>query len=620
MKFIEAAEPHKHWPGPTLLLAGPGTGKTHSLGLRIKWLVEEKDVNPKTITVITFTTEAARNMRLRLSDEDKPDVYMPKEKQPEIISTMHSLGHQIIRRGLETIGLHDDFKVVSSDELRSVIFGDAAQLMGYDRTIGDHAKMAKMKAEAMPERSPNARICQAYSSIFGACNAIDHDDQIRLACEILQKNADLLAEYQAKAGHLLVDEYQDINADQFELIRLLSEGSREGLYVVGDDDQSIYRFRGGSPEYIRNFSKHFGKDASVLILPQCRRCPPNILKGALDVVKAKPFNPGRLDKPDPVALKADQAPVIIYDIPSDIQEALLIAQICTEILPAHSVLILVPTMRFTELIANALRKRRIQYDCRPSIDEDGLSQVSRMFDFLADPANSLALRHCIHFLCENGILGIPGRRVRSKAKTDQRETSLRAISSLWERVFENGESFLEALQGRVADNPALSLLHGHVSSLQQAYGSETHVFLEALGRILKPWGGPDRLAAEIRSWKDEITGRAGTGEGVAKILTMRMAKGLEADHVFVIGLEEGVFPNLSWSGDEIGEAARLFYVSMTRSKTGLHISHVRKRAANVTFLPESFKLRPSRFLQAIPKECSKITYIQSDAQRKGRRK
>lgn len=206
MKFAQAEEPYKHWPGPTLLLAGPGTGKTHSLGLRIKWLVEERNVDPKTITVITFTTEAARNMRLRLSDEDKPDVYMPKEEQPEIISTMHSLGHQVVRRGLETIGLREDFRVVSSDELRNVIFGDAAQLMGYARAIGDQAKRAKMKAEAMPQGSPNARVCDAYSCILSACNSIDHDDQIRLACEILRKDADLLAQYQEKARHLLVDE------------------------------------------------------------------------------------------------------------------------------------------------------------------------------------------------------------------------------------------------------------------------------------------------------------------------------------------------------------------------------------------------------------------------------
>ncbi len=619
MGIVQLEEPHTHWPGPTLLLAGPGTGKTHSLGLRIKWLVEVMEVNPKSITVITFTTEAARNMRLRLSDEDKPDVYMPKEKHPGTISTIHSLGHQIIRRGLGTVGLREDFKVVSSDELRSVIFGDSAQLVGYERAIGGYAKVAKMKAEAMPEESPNARVCHVYSSILSACNAIDHDDQIRLACEVMRNTADLLAEYQVKARHLLVDEYQDINADQFEFIKLLTDGSREGLYVVGDDDQSIYGFRGGSPEYIRNFGKHFGEDASVVVLPNSRRCPPSVLKAALGVVKANPFNSGRLDKPDPIAVKTDQAPIYIYDIPSDGQEAALIAQICTEILPAHTVLILVPTMRFTEPIAKALRMRRIQYDCRPSIDEDGLSRVIRLFDFLVDPANSLALRNCIHFLCENEVLGIPGRRVRSQAKVDQREDSLRAISSLWNRVLQNGESLLEALQAQAEDNPILGLLQSHISFLQQAYGSEMQVFLETLGRILKPWERPDGLAAEIRSWMEEIVGRAGVGDGSAKILTMRMAKGLEADHVFVIGLEEGVFPSPKWSDDEMAEAARLFYVSMTRAKGRLHLSHVRKRAASVTFLPESYRLKPSRFLEGIPKDCSKVTYIQSSAQRKGRR-
>ena len=607
MRFDQVEEPHKHSPGPTLLLAGPGSGKTHSLGLRIKWLVEEMMVDPKAITVITFTTEAARNLRLRLSDERETDVYMPKGKQPGIVCTMHSLGHQIIRRGPETIGLSEDFRVVSSDELRTAIFGDAAQLSGYGRKLGSEAKAAKMKAEPMPVESSNAQICGAYSSILRACNAIDHDDQIHLACEILRENPALLVEYQEKASHLLVDEYQDINPDQFKLIRLISEKSRDGLYVVGDDDQSIYGFRGGSPEFIRHFDEHFGEDASVLTLPYCRRCPKSVLNGALGV--AKTFNADRLNKPDLAPLNTDKAPIVIYDLPSDEREASLIAQICTKVLPAHDVLILVPTTKFAEPIKRALKKRRIHYDSRSSIDDEGLAKVSRLFDFLADPQDSLALRQCIHVLCENGAIGIPGPGAKKREKIDERENALKVISTLWERVLNDQQTLLESLQNGSAMHPALGALRDHVVTLQEAYGSDIDVFLQAIGRIMKPWKKPDELAMEIRSWMGEITARSGGGEGVARVLTMRMAKGLEADHVFIVGLEEDVFPNLRWSGDALLESARLFYVSMTRARTQLYICHVRKRDASITFLPASYGLKPSRFLGAIPKDCLQVRYI-----------
>lgn len=416
MKFIEAAEPHKHWPGPTLVLAGPGTGKTHSLGLRIKWLVEEKDVNPKTITVITFTTEAARNMRLRLSDEGKKDVYMPKEQQPGTIRTMHSLGHEIIRRSLDAVGLKEDFRVVESDDLREALFGDAAQLLDCDRALGKKARDARMKAETMPPESPEARVCEQYSRILRACNAIDYDDQIGLAFKLLQENEELLQEYQERATHLLVDEYQDINRDQFVLIRLLSAKSLEGLYVVGDDDQSIYGFRGGSPAFIRSFRKDLRENASVPSLPGCRRCPPKVLAGALGV--AKKYNDGRLSKPDPSALKTDEAPILLYDIPSDEREAGIIAGICRDALPKGEVLILIPTGKFAEPIKRVLRRSRIQYECRSVIDDEGLTQLGRAFDFLSSPDDSLPLRECIRWLCENGSLSIPGRRARKAEKKE----------------------------------------------------------------------------------------------------------------------------------------------------------------------------------------------------------
>lgn len=611
MKILQVADPHKHNPGPTLLLAGPGSGKTHSLALRIKWLVEDQKVDPQTITVITFTTEAARNMRLRLSDEGKADVYMPKDQQPGTIRTMHSLGHEIIQGSLDAVGLKEDFRVVESGDLRKALFGDAAQLLDYDRDLGKKVRDARMKAETMPAESPEARVSEEYSRILRACNAIDYDDQIGLACMLLQVNEELLQEYQERATHLLVDEYQDINHDQFTLIRLLSAKSPAGLYVVGDDDQSIYRFRGGSPAFIRSFKKDFGESASVLSLPGCRRCPPKVLAGALGV--AKKYNDGRLGKPDPSALKTDEAPILLYNIPSDEREARIIAGICREVLPKGEVLILIPTGQFAEPIKRALRRSRIQYESRSAIDDEGLTQLGRAFDFLSSPDDSLALRECIRWLCENGSLSIPGRRARKAEKKELREAGLKAISSLWRAVCQDEICLAQALRQNSAEHPVLGELHGHIVTLQKAHEAGIDSFLEAVGKVLKPWGDPGELAREIKSYIEEMAGRRSAGEGIVRILTMRMAKGLEADHVIIVGLEDEVLPGQKVTGEELAERARLLYVSMTRAKVRLHLMHARKRSASVTFLPESYALKRSHFLDGIPKNCVEVRYVKGGA-------
>ena len=619
MKIVQVEEPHKHWPGPTLLLAGPGSGKTHSLALRIKWLVEEKNVDPQKIIILTFTTEAARNMRLRLSDEGKKAVYMPKEQQPGTIRTMHSLGHEIIRRSLDAVGLREDFRVVESDDLREALFGDAAQLLDYDRGMGKKARECRMKAETMPERSTEARVCEEYSRILRACNAIDYDDQIGLACKILKGNEELLQDYQGQASHLLVDEYQDINRDQFTLIRLLSSKSPEGLYVVGDDDQSIYRFRGGSPAFIKGFKEDFSERATILSLPSCRRCPPKVLAGALGVVKR--YNDGRLSKPDPSATKTDGASILLHDIPSDDREARIIAGVCREVLPKGEVLILLPTGKFAEPIKRALRKSRIRYESRSALEDEGLTQLGRAFDFLASPDDSLTLRECIRALCENGSLSIPSRLARKKEKKELREAGLKTISSLWGVVCQDKISLVEALRqsSMRTKDPLLKELREHIETLQKAYETGIDSFLEAVGKVLKPWGKPDELAREVKSYIEEMTGRRSLGEGIVRIMTMRMAKGLEADHVFVVGLEDEVLPGRGVSGEELAEKARLFYVSMTRAKTHLHLTHARKRSASVTFLPDSYALKRSRFLDGIPKDCLEVKYMQSEAKKSIRR-
>jgi DNA helicase II / ATP-dependent DNA helicase PcrA len=339
LTVVSTDEAAKYEPGPALLLAGPGTGKTECLAYRLKWLIEEKSQSPSGVTVITFTAEAARNMRERISRIDRPQVYIPPAQQPERISTMHSYGLSILRRRLAAAGFSTDPNVLTETSLRRLIFEDAAQLLGHERSIGKQA-MDKRQQGTLATASVDERaVVTKYREILRATGYIDFDDQIILACEILETDSTLLEEVQAECSHLMVDEYQDINAEQDRFIKLLTGNSRAGLFVVGDDDQSIYSFRGGSPDYMRSFESDYS--GTVLRIAKCRRCPRKVMLAALDVVEQ--HNTGRLPKPDPEFEESEDGEVVKHSTPSEDDEANLIANKILACKLGSSVLILVPS-------------------------------------------------------------------------------------------------------------------------------------------------------------------------------------------------------------------------------------------------------------------------------------
>jgi ATP-dependent DNA helicase Rep len=215
---------------PVLLLAGPGTGKTYQLAMRIKFLVDEQNVSPDEITVITFTREAAAGMREKLKDQDKPE-YIEVGKRPKNILTMHSLGMTIVNEKAGDLGMEFPIAVVTDSDLRKALMRDAALLNGLTEADAQAALNDKQTAnEACSEESKT--ILNTYNSILRACNALDFDDQISLACDLLEQDQSLLDQYRSETRHLLVDEYQDINADQDRLIHLLVGGQEDGLFAA----------------------------------------------------------------------------------------------------------------------------------------------------------------------------------------------------------------------------------------------------------------------------------------------------------------------------------------------------------------------------------------------------
>ncbi|PIU53161.1 MAG: hypothetical protein COS90_07700, partial [Deltaproteobacteria bacterium CG07_land_8_20_14_0_80_60_11] len=283
-----------HFAAPTLVLAGPGAGKTYLLADRVTRLLRS-GVDKDNITVITFGKDANRHMREELINP-KGKFKIPSDSLPHV-STMHSLGLSIVQEKTRFVRLKKtDLKVQNEEEVKRLLFRDAALILGYTEAQGSIASKCKSCGDC--SESPGAEyceICAKYREIMSKGNYIDFDDQIHFTCKILENFPDILYKYQSKADHLLVDEYQDINATQFKLIELLSRRSRNGLFAVGDDAQSIYGFRGGDPKFILRFEHDF-PGAEVATLASSRRCHENIMEASFKVLEK--YYPDWTGRPD----------------------------------------------------------------------------------------------------------------------------------------------------------------------------------------------------------------------------------------------------------------------------------------------------------------------------------
>jgi ATP-dependent DNA helicase Rep len=604
--------------GPLLLLAGPGTGKTHQLARRIKHLVQDKQVDPKTIAVITFTAAAASSMRARISDPTQAETFVDRQHQPETICTMHSFGYRIIRQNVGLLNLSEDPSVVQFDATKAILMGDAAQLTGFERRHAKEPIACRQHGDCTPSDSRKCRICRSYCSILRACNAIDYDDQILLACSLLKGHASLAATHRATATHLLVDEYQDINAGQFQLIRTLSAGQEKGLFVVGDDDQSIYSWRGGSPQFIRGFEQHFGPAARVESLLHSRRCHRKILEGSLHVVEC--YDKGRRRKGKFTYQSPDGPPIFVHDVPSDKGEAKIVMGIIQNSLPSKKVLVLVPTRNHALLVCERLRRARIKYLAPEPLPGGGLPAVERAVSWVQNPDDNIALRECLEAALNTKESPVPSRWVRKADKIALRENALCRVSDLWKPLLEGGTSLWQNLTDSCQRDTVLAFLHTNLELLLKLFANDDLAgFLGQSSKSLEPWKHVADFAEEVGNWVSRFGSASEVGsESAVQVMTLQGAKGLEADTVCVLGLEEGTLPKDGSECDELAEQSRLFFVSMTRAKADLHLFHARTRPGAVSFQQlhkddGQHVLKPSRFLAAIPEELCERRYHRSQA-------
>lgn len=585
---------------PLLILAGPGMGKTQALAFKIKYLVKDLKVDKNEITVITFTNEAAINMRKRISSEGR--TYVEPESQPKAICTMHKLCNDIIKNSLSKLELTSSPKVLPSQYLKKILMSDCAQIVGGKREDSKKTLLCRQMGKCDKTESLKCTICSAYEDLLRKFNYIDYDDQLLLACKLLKENESILRKEQCRAKYLLVDEYQDINFAQWELIKFLSEGNTKNLFVVGDDYQSIYAFRGGDPKYIRDFKNDYEPDAEVRYLLTSYRCPPNIFKGAFCMVYK--YNRGDKNRVKNLEFKNQRDTLIkVCNFDHNNIEAAFIAEKIKELGPSYDVLILVPDVDYIPPIRNALRKRYVNFQCEFIIEKTELFIIYVLLDWLKNPSDNFNFRMIVEEIIDRGTSDIPRLqidRTGTKENREKRERALKEISNLWEKV-SKGKTLYTRLKTLGKEGLFTKLIE-IIKTLREVSQVDDDIsnFMTKMIDKLKIWRNIQNFSDELNSVVEEIQNIAVSSGGCnVRILTMKKAKGLEADSVFIVGLENNILPRITTNKLEKEENSRLLFVSMTRAKKELYLLHSRIRDRNITKVPIAGR---SEFIDAIPQK------------------
>jgi superfamily I DNA/RNA helicase len=587
----------------TLVLAGPGAGKTYLLADRVKRLLDggkDKDA----ITVLTFGKDASQHMRKALVDPE--GVFKVESKRVPNISTMHSLGLSIVQEKPRDVNLRKtELKVQNDENVKRLMYRDASLILGYTEEDSVNALECKQCGDCQrSHKSKKCKICEKYWEIMSICNYVDFDDQILFACRILDSNPKILSKYQGQAEHLLVDEYQDINAAQFKLIEMLCRNYRNGLFAVGDDAQSIYAFRGSNPEFILRFANDF-TDAQTPPLSHSRRCHKRIMDDAIKVLEkyyTKWTGKQELEYHTPEG----NAPYI-WQLPSEISEAEMVAKAAKYYIKhKKTVLILAPKKDFFSLISKHLSRYNVPHECPinllPETVNKRLALAKRFVDWVSNPSDSLITRLIIEDLINTGIAKVAGANKKRNCKPETisyRIAEETKIAKLWENVDKKTDLF-SVIKGLANPSKTLEKIRDSLLMLLESNGNFTKdnkgEFVKQLTITSNIWIDPSNFAKDLSSVMDILNSSRPSGPGSVQLMTMRKAKGLEADVVFIVGLEDDIMPS---SGNDIVEEARLLYVSMTRAKEDLYLFHAYKRPRNISYGNDLMDKKRSVFLDAI---------------------
>lgn len=591
-----------------LILAGPGTGKTEVLTHRILHLVSA-GVDLQRILAVTFSRKAANEMAERLCKS------LEVEKDLINVSTLHSEALRL----LTTIG-HERKFLLGNDETRQII-KDAAEDVGYDegwiamRSLESSIRLSKAQNK-LPSEVEDGDFKQAYKryeKLLEFNKAIDLDGLVMRIVRILSQNPEHCSN--SDQLHLLVDEYQDVNQTEYQFIQLLAENA-ESLFVVGDDDQSIYGWRGADPNIIRSFENNF-PECNVEILEESHRCSGNILEGAYAIVSK---DPDCIKKPL-YSSKGYGFPIVVLFSKSWIVESFWIVNWLKKYLSKDSikpsdVAILVKTLNLAEFLADQLRIAKIPavyWRSGGFLSDKNVLDILAHMRLIADKEDNLALRRCSKTITGYGIGSSAEKELRYLA--ERNKCSLWDIMKRfktfhklrrWQIPIENFVTKVNDLEEKISESE-LDIIVNLIAKRMKTDKLSPVKKLRNFSKTLQENADLDDFLTELHRNRGLDLAGGGpepeTEEDAIAIMSMHSAKGLGFKVVFILGMDFGLIPN---PYQDINEQRRLFYVAMTRAKDQLFLCHSKLRKGPAAKGHSFYKA--SQFLFQIPAKNKKIIH------------
>ncbi|MBS0660758.1 MAG: UvrD-helicase domain-containing protein [Verrucomicrobia bacterium] len=624
MRLFDLNDPQlravKQTQGPVLILAGAGTGKTRTITARIAYLISE-GVPPEHILAVTFTNKAADEMRERVAH-----AVAPEKAKLVTVSTFHALCVRILRQDIEKLGYKGNFTIYDQSDatglIRQIIHRVAAKDEKLEPSVAQNA-ISKAKNLGVDAPSSDAETETLAGAVFARyqrelkrLNAVDFDDLLLLAVKVLRDHDDVRAKWRGRYHYLMVDEFQDTNRLQLDLVRHLAAGEPPNVCVVGDDDQSIYGWRGADVSNILEFERHFPRP-TVVALEQNYRSTGHILDLANSLIR---HNPRRRAKRLWSAEGEGKKPQLV-GAPDDREEALYAVQELHRIghdfaVPWKQFAVLFRTNAQSRLIEEALRERNIPYRIvggKSFFDRREIKDVLAYLSLLLNTADDVSLLRVIQapprgigeatveraldFSIEHkcGLLaalqhpdfhGVLAKKTREAIKTfvaflDRFETRMFEPLAKYADVTKellNESGYLEDLKRGCKDEAEFDrrseAIHELLLDLERHQEKSRN---NGLREFL------DKLSLDRE--KDEDDKEKDAKDGVT-LITLHAAKGLEFDYVYVLGLEEGLLPHeRSKNEGTLDEERRLLYVAITRARKQLTLLYCRGRLRYGQVLP-----------------------------------
>ena len=615
--------------GPCLVIAGAGSGKTKVLTHKIAYLIGEKQVKPWNILAITFTNKAANEMKERIGNlvgDVSADIWM---------GTFHSICVRILRRFIDRIGFDSSFIIFDTSDQRTLVKACIKSIglddkMFTDRSVLSEISNAKnemlepdqytVRANGDFRKEKIALVYEMYQKRLKENNAIDFDDIINYTIKILMENPDILEYYSDKFHYVLVDEYQDTNKAQFTLVTMLA--SKNGnITVVGDNDQGIYSFRGADISNILNFERDF-PGTKIIKLEQNYRCTGNILKAANAVIKN---NEVTYKKELWTENEVGNLPAV-YSAKNEYDEGTYIAQQIEhlrreEYYKYSDFAILYRMNTQSRAIEDILRRESIPYKIIGGLKFYERKEIKDIISYLRliqNPSDNLSLKR---------IINEPKRGIGKTSLDKIEELSINSGVPMYEiiknaeqyglnRVFLNSREFvnaIEELRAKKEDIKISDLIKetlkksGYTQALENENTIEAENRIENLDEFLTVAIEFEDESADnkLSDFLEGITlssdiDNMEEAEETVTLMTLHSAKGLEFPVVFLVGMEEGIFPGYKSIGEpkELEEERRLCYVGITRAKEHLFLTCSKQR----TIFGSTSCNQVSRFLREIPSD------------------